>query len=45
MANSDILKLSNDGTTIYSVYDKLAESITIPDSFTEIWNYAFSGYN
>ena len=44
MANSDILKLSEDGKTVIGVYDKSVKSITIPDGVTKIGNRAFYAY-
>lgn len=43
MVNGDILKLSEDGTTVIGVNDKSVTSITIPDSITKISNEAFLG--
>ncbi len=43
MANSDILKLSEDGKTVIGVSDESVKSITIPDGVTEIGNCAFEG--
>ncbi len=40
---NSIFKLSDDGTVLVSVIDKSAKSIMIPDSVTEIRDYAFSG--
>ena len=42
MANSDILKLSNDGKTVIGVNDRSVKSITIPDGVTKIGDSAFS---
>ena len=42
MANSDILKLSNDGKTVIGVNDMSVKSITIPDGVTGIGDGAFA---
>ena len=43
MANSDILKLSEDGKTVIGVNDRFVKSITIPDGVTQIGKSAFNG--
>ena len=39
----DCLKLSNDGETLVTVFDKTLNQITIPNSVREIARGAFSG--
>ena len=45
MANSDILKLSEDGKTVIGVNDRSVKSITIPDGVTSIGEEAFENCN